>query len=162
MSYERFARNFLAATPTGKRARLRPVTKRRDYISHRAWSGFVLESAELSENVIAVMNVAAASLLIASRGGANLQKFEKRALTIFRLEPDPYKPVHQLNWSLLFLTAMANGIESTQAISLLSNHTNNKLQRRLIVNTVSETQQKQTKSILPGQLTEQANLTPIA
>jgi len=30
--------------------------------------------------------VAAASLLIASRGGVNPQKFEKRALTIFRLE----------------------------------------------------------------------------
>jgi len=56
---------------------------------------------------------------------------------------------------------MANGIESTQANSLLSNATNNKLQRRVIVNTVSETQQKQTKSILPAQLTEQAIFAPI-
>jgi len=32
----------------------------------------------------------------------------------------------------------------------------------LIVSTVSETQQKQTKSILPAQLTEQENFTPIA
>jgi len=56
---------------------------------------------------------------------------------------------------------MANGIESTQANSLLSNPTHNKFQRRLIVNTVPETQQKQTKSILPAQLTEQAIFTPI-
>jgi len=32
------------------------------------------------------INVAAASLFIASRGGASPQKFEKRALTTFRLE----------------------------------------------------------------------------
>jgi len=32
--------------------------------------------------------------------------------------------------------------------TLLANPTNNKLQRRLMVNTVSETQQKQTKNIL--------------
>jgi len=38
----------------------------------------------------------------------------------------------------------------------------NKLQQRLIVNTVSETQQKQTKGILPAQLSEQANFTLIA
>jgi len=45
---------------------------------------------------------------------------------------------------------------------LLANPTNNKLQRRLIINTVSETQQKQTKGILPAQLTEQENFTSIA
>jgi len=56
---------------------------------------------------------------------------------------------------------MANGIER-QHNFLLANPKNNKLRRRLIVNTVSETQQKQTKSILPAQLTEQANFTPIA
>jgi len=39
---------------------------------------------------------------------------------------------------------------------------NNKHQRQLIVSTVSETQQKQTKSILPAQLTEQENFTPIS
>ena len=44
----------------------------------------------------------------------------------------------------------------------LSDPTNNKHQRRFIVSTVSETQQKQTKSILPAQLTEQENFTPIA
>ena len=51
--------------------------------------------------------VATAILLIASRGGASLQNFEKRALTIFRLEPGPYESAHQLNCSLLFPTAMA-------------------------------------------------------
>jgi len=46
---------------------------------------------------------------------------------------------------------------------LLSDSTkNNKHHRRLIVSTVSETQQKQTKSILPAQLTEQENFTPTA
>ena len=102
----------------------------------------------------AVHIVAAARLLIASRGGASPQKFEKRAVAIFRLESDPYESVHQLSCSLLFPTAMVDGIESTQANSLLSNPRNNKFQRRLIVNTVSETQQKQTKSILPARLTE--------
>jgi len=38
--------------------------------------------------------VEAASLLIASRGGASPQKFEKKTLTIFYLEPDPYESVH--------------------------------------------------------------------
>jgi len=55
---------------------------------------------------------------------------------------------------------MVNRIESTRPNSLLSK--SNKLQQRLIVNTVSETQQKQTKGILPAQLTEQANFTLIA
>jgi len=53
--------------------------------------------------------VAAASLLIASRGGASPQKFEKRALTIFRLEPDPYESAHQLDCSFLLPTATAYG-----------------------------------------------------
>jgi len=44
-------------------------------------------------------------------GGASPQKFEKRALTIFRLEPDPYESVHQLDCSPLFPTGMANGTE---------------------------------------------------
>jgi len=57
---------------------------------------------------------------------------------------------------------MANGIESSQRIPCYQNPTNNKLQQRLIVNMVSEIQQKQTKSILPAQLTEQANFAPIA
>jgi len=108
-----------------------------------------------------IVSVAAARLLIASRGGASPQKFEKRALTIFRLEPKPYKSAHQLNCSLLFPTAMVNGIERYNNF-LLSDPTNNKHQRRLIVSTFSETQQKQTKSILPAQLTEQENFTPIA
>ena len=108
-----------------------------------------------------VINVAAASLLISSRGGASPQKFEKRALTIFRLEPDPYESTHQLDCSFLFPTAMANGTQRYNNF-LLSDPTNNKYQRRLIVSTVSETQQKQTKSILPAQLTEQENFTPIA
>ena len=47
--------------------------------------------------------VAAASLFIASRGGASPQTFEKRALTIFRLEPDPYESAHQLDCSFFFL-----------------------------------------------------------
>ena len=51
--------------------------------------------------------VAAASLLIASRGGASPQNFEKHALTIFCLEPGPYESAHQLNCSLMFPTAMA-------------------------------------------------------
>jgi len=63
--------------------------------------------------------VAAASLLIASRGGASPQKFEKRALTIFCLERDPYNSAHQLNCSLLFPTAMVNGIESTRPILVI-------------------------------------------
>jgi len=40
--------------------------------------------------------------------------------------------------------------------------TNNKDQRRLIVGTVPETQQKQTKGVLPAQLTERENFTLIA
>jgi len=55
--------------------------------------------------------VAAASLFIASRGGASPQNFEKRALTTFRLEPDPYESAHQLDCSFLFPTAIANGTE---------------------------------------------------
>ena len=101
------------------------------------------------------------SLLIASRGGASLQKFEKRALTIFRLEPDPCESAHQLYCSVLFPAATANGTERLHNF-LLSDPTNNKHQWRLKVSTVSETQQKQTKSILPAQLTQQENLTPIA
>jgi len=54
-----------------------------------------------------VITVAAANLLIASRGGASPQNFEKRALTIFRLEPGPYESAHQLDCSPLFPTAMA-------------------------------------------------------
>jgi len=69
-----------------------------------------------------IVSVAAASLLIASRGGASPQKFEKRALTIFRLEPEPYKSAHQLNCSLLFPTAMANGIESTRPILVIKSN----------------------------------------
>jgi len=57
--------------------------------------------------------VAAASLVIASRVGDSPQKFEKRALTIFRLGPGPYESAHQLDCSLLFPTAMANRVEST-------------------------------------------------
>ena len=53
--------------------------------------------------------VAAASLFIASRGGASPQKFEKRALTIFRLESDPYESAHQLDCSFLLPTAKAYG-----------------------------------------------------
>ena len=53
--------------------------------------------------------VAAANLFIASRGGASPQKFEKRALTIFHLESDPYESVHQLDCSFLLPTATANG-----------------------------------------------------
>jgi len=105
--------------------------------------------------------VAAASLFIANRRGASPQKFEKRALTIVRLQRDPCESAHQLDCSLLFPTAIANGTEKLH-IFLLSDPTNNKHQRRLIVSTVSETQQKQTKSILPAQLTEQENFTPIA
>ena len=70
------------------------------------------------------MDVAAAGLLIASRGGTRPQTFEKRALTSFRLEPGPYESAHQLNCSLLSTTAMANGIESSQPNALLSNPTN--------------------------------------
>jgi len=74
--------------------------------------------------------VAAASLLIASRGVASPQKFEKRALTIFRLEPDPYESAHQLDCIFVFLTAMANGTERYKNF-LLSDPTNYKYQRRL-------------------------------
>ena len=56
-----------------------------------------------------VIFVAAASLFIASRGGASPQKFEKRALTTFRLESDPYESAHQLDCSFLLPTAKANG-----------------------------------------------------
>jgi len=103
-----------------------------------------------------VKHVAAASLLIASRGGASPPKFEKRALTIFRLEPDPYESAHQLDCSFLFPTAMANATERYNHF-LLSDPTNNKHQRRLIVSTVSKTQQKQTKSILPAQLSKKTS-----
>jgi len=56
---------------------------------------------------------------------------------------------------------MANGTGRYKNC-LLSDPTNNKHQRRLIVSTVSETKQKQTKDIVPAQLTEQENFTPIA
>jgi len=56
--------------------------------------------------------VAAASLLIANRGRASPQKFEKRALTIFGLEPEPYESAHQLDCSFLLPTATANGTAS--------------------------------------------------
>jgi len=69
-----------------------------------------------------IVSVAAANLLIASRGGASPQKFEKRALTIFRLEPEPYKSAHQLICSLLFPTAMVNGIESTRPILVIKSN----------------------------------------
>jgi len=55
--------------------------------------------------------------------GVSPQKFEKRALAIFRLEPDPYESVHQLDCSLLFPTAMANGTERYNNF-LLSDPTN--------------------------------------
>ena len=56
-------------------------------------------------------------------GGTRPQKFEKRVLTIFCLEPDPYESVHQLDCSLLFPTAMANGTERYNNF-LLSDPTN--------------------------------------
>jgi len=87
-------------------------------------------------------------------GGASPQKFEKGVLTIFRLEPDPYESAHQSDCSFFFPTAaMANGTERYN--NFLLSEPANKHQRRLIVSTLSETQQKQTKSILPAQLTEQ-------
>ena len=94
------------------------------------------------------MTVAAASHFIVSHGGASPQKFEKRALTIFRLEPDRYESAHQLDCSLLFPTANGQQSQKHPENYLLANPTNNKLKQRLIVNTVSETQQKQTKGIL--------------
>ena len=69
-----------------------------------------------NQGLFSVVIVVAANLLIASRGGASPQNFEKRALTIFRLEPGPYESAHQLDCSLLFPTAMANRVESTQKI----------------------------------------------
>ena len=69
------------------------------------------------------MFVAAASLLFASRGGACPQKFQKRALTIFRLEPDPCESADQLDCSLLFPTAIPNGTERLHNL-LLSDPTN--------------------------------------
>jgi len=56
-----------------------------------------------------VLYVAAASLFIASRGGASPQNFEKRALTTFRLESDPYESAHQMDCSFLLPTAKAYG-----------------------------------------------------
>jgi len=45
-----------------------------------------------NQGLFSVVIVVAANLLIASRGGASPQNFEKRVLTIFRLnrEPGPY------------------------------------------------------------------------
>jgi len=56
---------------------------------------------------------------------------------------------------------MANGNESTRPILVIKP---NKQQTSATIDPQhsSETQQKQTKSILPAQLTEQANFTPIA
>jgi len=56
---------------------------------------------------------------------------------------------------------MVNGIESTRPILVIKP---NKQQASATIDRQhrSETQQKQTKSILPAQLTEQANFTPIA
>jgi len=124
---------------------LQPTTAEqivRNFLSHlKLFESFL--SSTFFHNVFET--VTAASLSIASRGGASPQKFEKRALTIFRQEPDPYESAHQLDCSFLFPTAMANGTGRYNNF-LLSDPTNNKHQRRLIVSTVSETQQKQTKS----------------
>ena len=64
-----------------------------------------------SRRMSVVLTVAAAGLLIAICGRASPQKFEKRVLTIFRQQPDPYESAHQLDCSLLFPTAIANGTE---------------------------------------------------
>ena len=65
------------------------------------------------------------SLLTASRRGASPQNFEKRALTIFRLEPDRYESAHQLNCSLLLPIAMAT---ESKALSKLFVGKSNKQQ----------------------------------
>ena len=103
--------------------------------------------------------VAAASLLIGSRWG----DFEKRALTIFRLEADPYESAHQLNCSLL-LPSQQWQTESNalRPIPCYQIQQTTNFSGDWSSNTVSETQQKQTKSILPAQLTMQENFTPIA
>jgi len=68
-------------------------------------------------------SVAAASLLIASRGGASPQKLEKRVLTIFRLEPDPYAIRASTGpWSLV-PDSNYKRTESNQHNLLLSNPT---------------------------------------
>jgi len=57
--------------------------------------------------------------------GASPQNFEKRALTIFRLEPDRYESAHQLNCSLLLPIAMAT---ESKALSKLFVGKSNKQQ----------------------------------
>ena len=51
-------------------------------------NNFTNDWLSATDNLRLDKGVAAASLLIASRGGANPQSFKKRALTILRLEPE--------------------------------------------------------------------------
>jgi len=111
----------------------------------------------------AIYSVAAGSLLIASRGGASPQNFEKRTFTNIRLEPGPcYESAHQRTVISCSLQQWQTESKVLNAIPCYQNPTKNKLQRRLTVNTVSKTLQKQIKGILPAQLTDQANFTPMA
>ena len=59
----------------------------------------VLDPCRLVISFIVLVHVAAASP----------QKFEKRALTNFRVESDPYESAHQLDCSFLLPTAKAYG-----------------------------------------------------
>jgi len=63
----------------------------------------------------------------------------------------------RINWTVAscYLQQRLTEPEGSTISCYQIQQTNNKHQRRLIVSTVSETQQKQTKSILPAQLTEQ-------
>ena len=93
------------------------------------YTGFRREKSSLCERGVSVFNKNVYKYRECYRecnrepwGGASPHKFEKRPLTIFRLEPDPYKSVHQLNCSLLFPTAMVNGIESTRPILVIKSN----------------------------------------
>jgi len=54
-------------------------------LCHAAAESELKVNCEKFDTELGELGVAAASLLIASRGGASTQKFEKRALTMFRL-----------------------------------------------------------------------------
>ena len=73
----------------------------------------------------AVDCVAAASLIITSRGGASPQKFEKRTLTIFRLEPDRYESAHQLGCSFLLQQRLTEPEGSTISCYQIQQQTTN-------------------------------------
>jgi len=67
MSNEKMVRQVLLATPTGKRPRCRPRTRRSDYISDIAWFCLGFEPAEISEITVGTRNISSSPEVAAPR-----------------------------------------------------------------------------------------------